>query len=84
MTWQQQRKRYRPPKEAKTVRCPRCGGKFFIEQPEQTLCVPCLNAQDKPERTQRYISETQARVSIGCVTSDGGGIEVPNARLTIP
>lgn len=74
MTWQQERKRYKPPKEAKTVRCPRCGGRFFVEQPEQNICMPCQNAQDKPQRTQRYINEKQGRVSVGCVTSDRRGL----------
>jgi uncharacterized OB-fold protein len=68
----QKTKRYRPLKEAKTVRCPSCGGKFYIERPEQTICVPCQAEQDTPERTQRYIVDKSATVSIGCVTSDPG------------
>jgi hypothetical protein len=43
-------------------RCPTCGSRFFLDEPNQLLCVPCQNAQDQPKRTQNYIAELQGRV----------------------
>ncbi len=70
----QQRKRYRPVKEAITKRCPGCGTRFYIERVDQSSCYLCLVAQDKAQRPQNYIDEQQGRVSLGCVTSDARGL----------
>jgi DNA-directed RNA polymerase subunit RPC12/RpoP len=52
------------------ARCPTCGSRFFIEEPNQLLCVPCQNAQDQPKRDQNYIAELQqGRVAVGCITT---------------